>query len=62
MGNHGNAAPAAGLKTVAPIKEANGAVKARKTSKFNNGKRKKKKKEQQTRCVGLRGLNNSLLP
>lgn len=45
MGNHGNAAPAAGLKTVAPIKEANGAVKARKTSKFNNGKRKKKKKK-----------------
>lgn len=45
MGNHGNAAPAAGLKTVAPIKEANGAVKARKTSKFNNGKRKIKKKK-----------------
>lgn len=44
---------------MAPIKEENGAAKARKTSKFNNNKKESSKHYE--RCCGLCGLNNSLL-
>lgn len=40
MGNHGNVAPGAGLKTVAPIKEKIELLKLIKPKKNNNNKKK----------------------